>query len=107
MQKKVIYLTMVILILSGCNHRGFQPKNSTCDKVQQDLSLMEISGGSSAKYSTSDIHRLKVIVDDCRVANSLSQKDYIKYKELLNEISELNSEADDILNTNIHDQRIK
>ena len=107
MQKKVIYLTMVILILSGCNHRGFQPKNSTCDKVQQDLSLMELSGGSSARYSSRDISRLKGIVDDCRVANSLSQKDYDKYKELLNEINELNSEADNILKTNIHDVRIK
>ena len=103
---RVINVVLVtgIVIFGGCS-KSFQPKNSTCDRIGQDLAMVKLSGDT--KYSRSELVRLENILADCDVANSLSKADYKKYKELLNEINQLNSDADHILNTKIHDTRIK
>lgn len=105
MQVKNVVLVMGVLIFGGCS-KSFQPKNSTCDRVHQELSMLEISGDTSG-YTPRELRRLENILADCEVANSLSEADYKKYKEILDDVNELDSEADKILNTTIHDTRIK
>ena len=104
MQVINIVLIIGIFILGGCS-KSFRPKNSTCNRVSHDLATIKLSGDT--KYSRSELIRLESILDDCNAANALSQADYKKYKELLDDLNELNSEADNILNTTIHDIRIK
>ncbi len=108
MQKKlkVGLIIGVSLLLSSCSGHGFNPDNSTCDKVERELSLMKVSGGSR-KYSRSDIEKLEEITKDCEISNSLSQKDFIRYKRIVNDINSLDKDADHILETDIHDIRIK
>ncbi len=100
-----VVLIMGVLIFGGCTGT-FQPKNSTCNRIEHDLEMMKLSGNRT-KYSPSDLSSLENIIDDCHTANSLSKADYKKYKELLNNITELKRDADHILNTSIHDERIK
>ena len=98
-------LTSGLFIFSGCT--TFLPTHSTCNQVQQDLSLMELSQSSSSKYSKNDIYRLRNIINDCEASRALSREDYKKYIKLLDELESLDHDADHILNTNIHEQRIK
>lgn len=109
MQIKITGLLVGMLIFGGCTPPSFQPKNSTCDEVQQDLALMELEGIDKFSYQKRDYYRLKRIADDCRKETSLSQQDYKKYMYLLNQIKNLDNNADHIIDSGnkIHSQRIK
>ena len=108
MQSKIV-LMIGVLILSGCS-KTFQPDNSTCMKVQHDLVTLELEGNTRlSQYSNGDIRKLRGIAKYCRKQTSLSERDYAKYMQLLDEIESLNKDADSIINRGekIHSQRIK
>ena len=108
MRIKIIGLLVGILIFVGCTP-SFQPKNSTCDRVHQDLAVMEVGGVDEFSYQKRDYYRLKSIADDCRKQTSLSEKDYEKYIHLLRQIKNLDNDANHIIDSGnkIHSQRIK
>ena len=106
---RAISLLVGILILGGC-HKSFEPENSTCRKVSNDLVMLELE--SEKKFSHSkrrDYQQLKAIAEDCRKQTSLSERDYAKYISLLNEAENLSHEADNIIRhgEEIHSQRIE
>ena len=108
MQQTLIVLT-TILVLGGCTP-SFEPKNSTCSEVHQQLSVMELSGAENYSYASSgELYKWKKEAEDCRKQTALSERDYAKYMKLLNEIQSLNKEADDLIEEGkkIHSQRIE
>jgi len=108
MQRKIVLLVGV-LILEGCS-KSFQPKNSTCNRVQHDLVTLQLEGNDRlTQYSNRDLRKLRNIAEYCRKQTSLSEKDYAKYIQLLDEIEGLNKDADRIIKRGeiIHSQRIE
>ena len=108
MQQKLILL-IGILILGGCTPT-FEPKNSTCSEVHQQLSVMELSGVENySDTSSEELYRWKKEAEDCRKQTALSQRDYEKYMKLLNQIQSLDNEADELIKKGkiIHSQRIE
>ena len=105
---RAISLLVGVLILGGC-HKSFEPEDSTCRTVENDLVMLELESKKSFSNSKRrDFRKLKAIAEDCRKQTSLSERDYDKYIELLNEVESLSHSADDIIRHGevIHSQRI-